>query len=429
MKLKPPINKNYCATIVELDRFVELENCDNVKHAIIFGNSVIVSKDTGKIPGVFFPLETQLSNEFLKVNNLYRKAELNDNPNIKGYFEENGRIRCVKFRGYKSEGFFIPLGSIAKFASVKEVIEIPIGTEFDEINGVKICEKYVIKKNLPGSPKQKEAVKRISRLVPNQFRLHTDTDNLRKYISKLKPEDIVTLSYKMHGTSFVTANILTKRKLKLIDKISKFFGATINDTIYDIVYSSRKVVKNEFETKDHNHFYGYDLWNDIKEILKPVIEKGITLYGEAVGYLKTGEMIQKGFDYGCKMNEFNTYIYRITSTNEDGKVIEFTETQIDAYCKKYGLNRTPLIYHGKLKDLFPISTESHWHDTLLKMLEDKYLEGDCYMCVNKVPAEGIVIKLDKAFDFEAYKLKSFRFLEMETKNLDKGEIDIESEQS
>lgn len=36
-----------------------------------------------------FPLETQLSHEFVSQNNLYRNAELNKDQSQKGYFEEN----------------------------------------------------------------------------------------------------------------------------------------------------------------------------------------------------------------------------------------------------------------------------------------------------------------------------------------------------
>lgn len=46
MTFEKPQNPNYCATVVELRSFVDLPNCDNVKAALIFGNSVIVGKDT-----------------------------------------------------------------------------------------------------------------------------------------------------------------------------------------------------------------------------------------------------------------------------------------------------------------------------------------------------------------------------------------------
>jgi hypothetical protein len=428
MKRKEPINKNYCATVVRLDKFIELDNCDNVKHAIIFGNSVVVSKDAKNGDrGLFFPIETKLSSDLLSANNLYRKQELNDDPTQKGYFEENGRIRCVKFRGHKSEGFFIELSAISPFAHVIEVASLKDGDDFDEINGVKICEKYVPRRSqTPGQGgKNKKAVKYVSRLVDNQFRLHTDTEQLRKNISKLKPEDTVTLTYKLHGTSFVVGKVLAKKKQAWWEK---FLGLK-RIIEYDTIYSSRKVVKNEYETKTHKHFYGYDLWGEIKETLEPSIEKGITLYGEAVGYLNTGKCIQEGYDYGCEMGKYNIYIYRITSTNADGKVIEFTGSQVRDYCKKYGLNMVPILYIGKIGNLFPIAEDQHWHETLLKNMEKVYLEGDCIMCKNKVPAEGIVVKVDRLNECETYKLKSFAFLERETKFLDKGELDIESEQS
>ena len=50
---------------------------------------------------------------------------------------------------------------------------------------------------------------------------------------------------------------------------------------------------------------------------------------------------------------------------------------------------------------------------------------ECHICNNKIPSEGIVVRIEKN-DFEAYKLKSISFLEYETKQLDKGVDDIES---
>ena len=63
MKVK---NKNYCGTIVKINTLVPIENSDNIQHAIIMGNSVIVDKKTyiGDV-GIYFPLETQLSKEYL----------------------------------------------------------------------------------------------------------------------------------------------------------------------------------------------------------------------------------------------------------------------------------------------------------------------------------------------------------------------------
>ena len=41
----------------------------------------------------------------------------------------------------------------------------------------------------------------------------------------------------------------------------------------------------------------------------------------------------------------------------------------------------------------------------------------------------MVVRVDHLHECEAYKLKNFRFLERETKLLDKGELDLETSQS
>ena len=89
----------------------------------------------------------------------------------------------------------------------------------------------------------------------------------------------------------------------------------------------------------------------------------------------------------------------------------------------------PELYYGKAKDLYSeLSVESHWHQNFLEKLMEDYLEKDCEICSNKVPDEGIVLRRD-IFDVDLYKLKSFKFFEWETKQLDEGVLDMESEQS
>ena len=46
----------------------------------------------------------------------------------------------------------------------------------------------------------------------------------------------------------------------------------------------------------------------------------------------------------------------------------------------------------------------------------------------EVPAEGVVLRKDFLHRSEAFKLKNFRFFLHETKELDSGELDIESAQ-
>lgn len=463
MMLKAPINENYAATVVEIKNIIPLDNCDNVVHTNIFGNLVIVGKDTKVGDKVlFFPVETKLSIQYLSENNLFRDNTLNTNNTEKGYFEENGRIRCVKFRTHRSQGFVIPVYSLLKFADVKDLATLKEGDTFDHINGIKICEKYVPKEaRTPGQGGTKQGKKpKESRIVDGQFTLHSDTSHLGKNIHKITPDTLISITNKLHGTSFVVSKVLVKRKLNWFDKLLKWTGVQIVDTEYDMIYSSRKVIKND-TTKDYNHYYKDDVWKYAADELRGYILDGMTIYGELVGFTPSGEAIQKGYDYGYKPRErqpngfewpsqgdyedyeedihFGIYIYRITYTNLRGVKFEFSANQVQQWCKHNGLNAVPEYFYGRAKELVgtivadgqgykELSLEE-WQALFLMTLQKSYnMEKDCELCKNKVPAEGLVVRVER-FDYEAYKLKSFRFSERETKELDKGEIDIETQQS
>jgi len=88
----------------------------------------------------------------------------------------------------------------------------------------------------------------------------------------------------------------------------------------------------------------------------------------------------------------------------------------------------PELYYGRAKDLFKIPVEYHWNENFVQKLSEQYLEKDCDMCVNTVPDEGICIRRE-VFDIDVYKHKSFRFFEWETKQLDSGEVDLETQES
>lgn len=429
MKFTEPENRNYCGTVVTLENFTPLENCDNLKAAFVFGDQVIVSKDTeAGTKGIYFPPETQLSSKFLSNNNLYRKKELNVDKEKAGYFETNGRVRTVKLRGNKSIGVWLPINCI-EFTGA-EPREFADGLEFDSINGIHICNKYVIEKTekLPGTKKQRKKIKE-SKVIDGQFKFHGDTEKLQKNLYAFSKNNRITISYKLHGTSFIASRVLCKKKLNPVYKFLKAIGIPIVDAEYDNIYSSRKVIKNDDLNKSQ-HYYDVDIWGLANKKLDPFIEKGMSIYGEIVGFLPNGKYIQKPYDYGVDANKFDIYIYRITYTNLDGKVFEFSSKQLQEWCKNRGLNSVPELYHGSIKDFCKQhGVKGDWDDHLLQgfleKLKELYLEKDCYLCKNKLPAEGVVVRKE-GLDFESYKLKSFRFLEHETKLLDKGEVDIET---
>ena len=420
-------NKNYCATVVAIQNVIPLENCDNVVHTSIMGNLIVVSKDIriGEL-GLFFPVECQLSKEYLSANNLYRNQLMNVDTTQKGYFEDNGRIKCVKFRGHNSEGLFMPLKSL-DFITEKYP---EINTEFNSINGVEICKKYIIRiDRTPGTKKDrnKNMKKYESKLVDNQFRFHLDTSALYKNLHEITPDSLISITYKIHGTSAISSYILCKKPLKWYEKILNKIGVNIVDTHYDYIWSSRKVIKNPELNSNAEHYYKEDIWSIAHKELEPFLQKGMTIYAEIAGYLPTGGYIQSQYDYGCEEKQHKIFVYRITQTNADGKVFEFSAKQVQKWCKSNGLLPVPELFYGYAKDLFNDErlTLNNWRKKFLEEIKNRYNEKNCYLCTNILPEEGCVVRLDDKLNCEVFKQKSILFLEGETKMLDKGIIDIE----
>ena len=438
--MKKPVNENYCATVVALDQFVEHDDCQNVKTAMIAGCQVIVSKNaTAGDVGLFFPLEVALSSAFLSSNNLYRDPTKNVDITEKGFFEEHGRVRCVKFRGHKSEGFYIPLSSLAAFTPGSEV-SIPLRTEFDEYNGFAICKKYVPKSNRVAGVADRHKAGRVSKeelIAPGQFRFHPDTAQLRKNIHRIEPDTIISITRKIHGTSVVIGNLLVVQKPNLLARLAAWLGVPTIDASYGLCVSSRRVIKSVggeegTGTPGTRGFYGEphgdDVWTQHGEAIAHQLPDGYTLYGEIVGYNANGSAIQKGYDYGCLPGKSRLVAYRLTSCNVDGEVLELSWPQLKEFCTQRGIEHVEEYFYGTAEQWARENVSLTAPKPLLEALSEKYLEKDCKECPG-LPDEGVVIRIDHLESCESFKLKSYRFLEHETKDLDKGIVDTETSES
>lgn len=137
-------SKNYTATIVKLKSLEKVPGLDNLVRTTVFGNDCLVSKDVDmEALYIFFPAETTLSHAFLHNNNLYRHTDKNADMTQKGFFEDSGRVKAIKFKGVISTGFVIPAASLAKVLPITVKGTVNEGDEFNEVNGVEICQKFV----------------------------------------------------------------------------------------------------------------------------------------------------------------------------------------------------------------------------------------------------------------------------------------------
>lgn len=430
-------NPNYLARVIRLPAPRKHSNADKLLCCNILNNNIItgLAAKEGDIY-VYFPLECAINKEFLSYTNSFSSAEDNADKKTKGFFAKTARVRAIGLRGEKSEGYIVPANSINQWVGANVITEEDVDKDFDTINDVLICEKYVSRQVIMDADKAARSARmkgkkaRESKIIEGQYYLAADTEHLKRNIHKISPEDEITIGYKLHGCNFSAGNVLCKKKLKWYEKILKKFGLNIVDTEYGLVWASRNVIKNRYADVESNHFYKYDIWGDIANRYKDCLAQGVTIHGEIVGQLPNGGWIQKSYDYGLSPTTAELYVYRMFLTNPQGKTFEFNTAQITDYCLKHGLKTVPFFYTGKAKHLFPeISVEQHWHENFLNKMMEKYNEKDCYLCVNKVPEEGVVLIKNNNHNFEAYKLKSFSFLKRETAELDAGIVNIEDTQS
>lgn len=469
-------NPNYLAKVITISNLRKHHNADRLQITTIDGNNVIVDMQTkiGDIV-VYFPVESCIEDWFLKKYNQYRDKNLNADPTAPcGFFEENRRVKAIRLRDEASCGVVFP---IDKFIDASVNPDKYINTEFDTINGVLICTKYIPKYlktpptgNKVGNKRSKN-IKNLSKVIDTQFRFHIDTVQFGKNIHKFMLDDVISITLKLDGTSSVYSRVLCKKNLSTYQKILKFFGANIPDIDYDYLYASRSVIKNKnMNPTVGSGFYNADVWKIHFDKVKDFLDKGMTYYGEIVGYVDgTSKAIQCRagipFDYGCPVGTSEFYIYRITYTNPDGKVYEFSARQVQEYCQTMGLKVVPEIFYGKFrdilspelvkekeflenpnnidyvdvvdqdgnicgKDLEPSYKErkNAWETNVLDYLRDKYLEIEDPLCKSHAPLEGVVFRREKNY-IDSYKFKSFKFLQLETKSNDKGEVDIETQES
>lgn len=447
-------NVNYLAKIVKIDNFHKHSDPEvtKLKCCCIDGFNIITGIDSEPRLYVYFPTACCINPKFLSYANLYRHGELNVDQTKTGMFDDNGRVKAIRLRGELSEGFIIPIVVLENWvmSTVNVELKVEEGTEFDSIEHdgktFWVNKKYIPKNTrTPGAPgsgnsgKGKQP-KGLDKIIENQFRFHYDTVLIKKCPHVLHPSDLISITSKVHGTSGISAYVLCKQELNWKQKIARWLTGEEFDK-YDYLYSSRSVIKNQYYNKSvQGGFYGVDVWKYADDIVRPCLSKGMTAYYEIIGFLPNGGYIQKNYDYGCLPpvgdeaytygKHFKVQIYRVTITDVSGKVHEFSAREVQLWAQMVGLVPVEQYYYGYAKDLYPdLDPSEHWNENFLsKLANDKnfYMECNSPTCDNKVPHEGIVIKIEN-MKSEAFKLKCFKFLDGEGKALDKGEVDIESE--
>ena len=465
--------QEYCATVVKIGEITPIEGSDFLGTTLVNGFSIIVRKDLiheGDIM-IYCPIETQLNETYLSANDLYEWSNRHLNSNyleveecinqdgieaakkMVGFFNKYGRVRILRLRGQASMGYLAPINSLAVwgYRTDKYNWEDFVGVDFDTVEDDKFIQVYIPPKKphperLTKEQRRSKRIEKIDRMIPGEFSFHYDTQQLNRNMHRFNPEDIVDISVKMHGTSICLGNVLVKKpkqfKFKFFNRLHSLLPVKwqILEPGYDIVYSSRTVIKNsDLNSTLQGGYYSKDVWGDYAKLLGPYIPEGMEIFGEIVGYVTdTQTPIQKGYDYKCLPGKNRLHVYRIRTKQEDGTHKEWDLQDIRVWLQKVvgehaelenQVDIVPLLYHGSLGHLYPeISTDHHWHENILAALKQESvfdMEELEPLCNNKTPREGIVLRIIGDPIAEAFKLKCISFLEKEAKQVDKGELNLD----
>ncbi len=404
---------NYSAIVVTIDNITKHPDADRLQITNIFGNTVIVGLNTAEGDrGLFFPLESQLGLEFAEANDLLRRKDA-QGKSIGGMFDTNRRVRAQKLRGIPSMGFFIPLDSLNFLENVPQLND---GDLIAELNGITISTKYVPKGIKSRTANLGNVRTKSSRVIC--FPEHPSTAHFFRNLGSIPYGKNLIITTKMHGTSFRAGYVPVKRTLSRIERFLIWLGVNIQQVAWDYVYGSRKVIKDVNNT-NQNHYYTDDIWTKMgKELFEHKLHKGEIVYGELVGFVPGGqEAIQKNYTYGCAIGECKAYIYRIAKANEDGILVDYSWEQVKQRALELGVEHVPE------ETVIPLKYRSK--DEFTEKFKSTFLEKPCRWD-ERVPEEGVCIRIEGLYP-EIYKAKSFSFLEMETKQLDNDETNIEDE--
>lgn len=430
----------YAAFVAEIKKVQEIPGADRIHTAFVMGEQVVVSKDWGVgMVGLFFPADTQLSEDFCKHNNLFRKSEMNIDPEKTGFFEQNRRVRCQPFLKVRSEGFFTQLSAL-DYLGV-DVTKFKVGESFDEINGVKICQKYVNEKTKRAlSNKLANGKKAKVKEYPN-FPKHVDSEQFRYYVDHIEKGDIIYFHAKRHGTSGRSSCTKVIRTPSTIsEKVLDFFGLFKRES-WETVLGTRNVILSELSSQDKEGFHGSEKFRyDIHEQIKPFLEKGMVIYYELYGFANGSPIMPNGdvtklkdkrytkkygnsvsFAYGCKEHETKFHIYRIAYVSEDGHVQDLSDAQCRKWCLERGFDyalevHPPMIYDGDKEAL---------EELVERLTERPECLTEDYWDSSQI-SEGIMLRIERGTLVPMFlKSKAWAFKVLEGILKEQGEVDME----
>jgi hypothetical protein len=467
----------YNGFVVRVEHLRPHPNADKLQILTVFYNDTCVSLDVaiGDL-GVYFPSDGQLSEEFCEYNHMCRTKK--DGTPDTGYMDpEKRNVKAIRLRGEKSDGIYLPIKCL-EYTGV-DLDSLAPGDPIVTVNGHEICTKYIPKYvDKPVRERTGNRTRKKKEPTAPLFREHADTAQLVYNLGAFKEGDEIEITLKMHGTSQRTGYLPILQGYAdtwpcragnafrhIMRKMGCYHGEDVHDgePIYDYGYvtGTRRKVLDGYD----DGFYGSNAFREphAKEF-EGKLWKGETVFYEVVGFTTNGQPImgdasnkklndkefikQYGevtrFSYGCKPFEerearggkgkvpvlehwpqSDIYVYRMTMTNPDGEVVEYTPDFMRYRCEQMGVKTVHVFFRGHITRAGIHGNgdfEYHVSDgikmgacygdgtigDMIRMAAEDFYDGPDPIGKTHI-REGVVVRIINRPKFTAYKHKNINF--------------------
>lgn len=408
----------YTAIVTQIKNVRKHPNADRVLLGNCYGSQVVVGLDQKEILGVYFPSDGRLSEEYCKANDLIGYKDATTGERKGGYFDANRKVRCQKFRGEKSDGFVMPLESLTFTGT--DISKLKEGDQFTELEGIKICEKYITKHTRNSFATGK--IKKEKAKVFVSFHEHIDTEQFMYNADRIKTGSLITLTEKMEGTSGRSSFAKAEYNLPMWKKIVNALHPLFKTSDWEFVSGTRRVVLDNagFEDPTKSGYFGDNEFRQkYHDVFKNNLKKGETIYYEIVGWagtdkpispiadnsvLKDKEFVKKYgdttcFKYGCVNGTNDIYVYRISLSNEDGFEVDYSWAAVKERCYELGVKH--------VKEIAPSFIYNGNKEELIAMV-NLVTEGESLIDPSHI-REGVVLRIENGKHFYALKSKGFTY--------------------
>ena len=372
--------------------------------------------------GVFFETGGQLSEDFCSKNDLIRRKVIDEATGKEvpagGMFEPNRRVKSIKLRGARSDGFWCPLSYFAGYG-----VELEEGTQFSELCGIEICRKYMTEATL-----RERGKKKTHQRENKMFRKHVETGHFKKESNSIPLGSLITITEKLHGTSQrygCVMDLIPSVSNPWVKWFYELFGWPTTKEVWNDLVGTRNVILSDPGQIGYHGTEEYR-YNAVKGVVPRL---GEILYGEVVGYTTNGNPIMEPqdtvklkdkavremfgdsvvYDYGLEKGTCKFYVYRITQTDDDGYVTELSWYQVKKRCKELGIDHVPEL-DVILYDFFFINESGQSFEEIVSE-ETEGEDGSPLTSTlsSKVLREGVVVRIDNEHGTTWMKNKGFTF--------------------